>query len=75
MIYVTHQEAEMIPCIQHVLRLGREKGKPGVIGIFLNISLLEKSDRLMKRFTKEYQPLPSGRTVMTFGASVETNLP
>lgn len=25
MIYVTHQEAEMIPCIQHVLRLGRER--------------------------------------------------
>jgi molybdate transport system ATP-binding protein len=24
MIYVTHQEKEMIPCIQHVLRLGRE---------------------------------------------------
>jgi molybdate transport system ATP-binding protein len=24
MIYVTHQEKEMIPCIQHVLKLGRE---------------------------------------------------
>jgi len=29
-IYVTHHETEMIPCIQHVLKLGRENRAYGV---------------------------------------------